>query len=85
MSNNSVDQSHKGKERFIVAEITKNWAVGETEADLLSQRFELVINTNLKRGYVLKEWKIFQVISQNVLTETIIAIFKLSTPHNKVG
>jgi hypothetical protein len=65
-------------EKFIVAEVTKNWVrATPVEGDLLSQKFEKVINTNFKRGYDLIEWKITSFINGDVLTETIIAIFKL--------
>lgn len=67
--------------KYIVAEITKNWTNSTPVADLISQRFEMVINTNFERGYKLIDWKI-NSISQTtnekvvVLTETIIAIFE---------
>lgn len=62
--------------KFIVAEVSKNWKWGEGSAELLSQKFELVINTNLERGYKLIDWKISTVVHQDVLNETIIAIFE---------
>lgn len=38
--------------RFIVAEVSKNFEQGQPITGLLiSQRFETVINTNLSRGY----------------------------------
>lgn len=61
---------------FIVAEITKNWKKEFPVNDLLSQQFEKVINTNLNRGYELYEWRITSIIHNEVLTETIIAVFK---------
>lgn len=64
---------------FIVAEITKNWEDGiPIVDDLLSHRFEKVLNTNLNRGYELHDWKFSSVIHNGVLTETIIAVFKKS-------
>lgn len=74
-----LDESRKEKEpKFIVAEVTKNWTPETPVSDLLSQRFELVINTNFQRGYKLIDWKVSQTSNQNVLTETIIAIFELT-------
>lgn len=64
-------------QKFIVAEITKNWKVSFPQTDLLCQRFELVINTNHERGYKLIDWKITTGIKDDVHTETIIAIFEL--------
>lgn len=61
---------------FIVAEITKNWTKDTPIENLLSQRFEAVININAQRGYKLIDWKISCGYSQDVLTETIIAIFQ---------
>lgn len=62
--------------KFIVAEITKNWTNQTPATELLSQKLEMVINTNDARGYKLVDWKISQVIYGNVFTETIIAIFQ---------
>jgi hypothetical protein len=70
-------------DKFIVAEITKNWDPLTQVEDLLSQRFETVINTNYYRGYDLLEWKTSAVIHNNVLTETIIAIFELNQSRIK--
>lgn len=63
-------------DKFIVAEITKNWTDGTPVKDLLCQRFELVININAKRGYKLIDWKFNMIINQTTLTETIVAIFE---------
>jgi len=68
--------------RFIVAEITKNWTPSTPAADLLSQRFEAVINVNLDRGYKLIDWKISTVTDGTIVIETIIAIFELNVPAN---
>jgi predicted transcriptional regulator len=69
--------------RFIVAEVTKNWERGTTStADLISQKFEAVINVNAERGYKLIEWKYNTVIYGDILTELIIAIFELNVPTN---
>lgn len=69
-------------EKFIVAEITKNWTKTTPAADLLCQRFEGVINRNYSRGYALKDWKISAVVVGEVFTETIIAIFELQDQKN---
>jgi len=42
----------------------------------LSQRFELVINTNFERGYKLSDWKTSVFVHDGVVSETIIAIFE---------
>lgn len=65
------------KQKFIVAEVTKNWTRESPVSDLLSQIFEGVINTNDSRGYKLIDWKITTVVNKDVLTETIFAIFEL--------
>lgn len=65
--------------KFIVSEVTKNWDYAtERDGDFISQRFELVLNENAKRGYRLVDWKLNTVIneSEGVLTETIVAIFE---------
>jgi hypothetical protein len=62
--------------KFIVAEVSKTWIPGTPISDLLSQKFEKVINVNDERGYSLKEWKLSTTIHNNTLTETIIAIFE---------
>lgn len=62
--------------KFIVAEISKNWTPGDPIAELLSNKFESVININNQRGYELAEWKLSQVCNENIFTETIIAIFQ---------
>lgn len=64
-------------DKFIVAEITRNWG-GESElGPLISQKFEMVISINTKRGYKLIDWKFTTTLMGEVLTETIIAIFEL--------
>ncbi len=64
------------KDKFIVAEITKNWTKTTLAKDLISQRFEGVINVNLERGYKLVDWRLNAHTAKGVLTETIIAIFE---------
>jgi hypothetical protein len=65
------------KEKFIVAEITKNWTIESGVTNLISQQLERVINTNDARGYKLIHWLITSAAINGVLTETIIAIFEL--------
>lgn len=72
MKNNNVIP----KQKFIVAEITKNWTTETPIGDLLCQQFEYVINTNLSRGYKLMDWKLAAATHDEILTETIIAIFE---------
>lgn len=66
-------------QRFIVAEITKNWNNQTPVRDLLCERFEAVININSERGYRLIDWKITSAANNDILTETIIAIFELES------
>jgi hypothetical protein len=63
-------------QRFIVAEISKNWESHTPVNELMGQQFEAVINTNADRGYRLIDWKISSANYGNVYTETIIAIFE---------
>jgi hypothetical protein len=68
-------------QKFIVAEITKNWEHGaDLSMPILSQKFEQVINVNEERGYSLYSWRFNQVETTaesggKVITETIIAVF----------
>jgi hypothetical protein len=64
---------------FIVAEVTKNWSVGQAvKPPLLSNVFEEVIEVNRKRGYSLHSFQVFQLMtSPTTMTETIIAVFRL--------
>lgn len=69
------------EDTFIVAEVSKNWEAGQSNTTLLlGQRFELVINTNLERGYKLVDWKPSVFIYNGVVNETIIAIFEKIKP-----
>lgn len=69
-------------ERFIVAEISKNWPEQYTEPGmprLLAQRFEAVLNRNAARGYHLVDWRLDRLLNPSdasQLNETIIAIFE---------
>jgi hypothetical protein len=63
--------------KFIVAEVSKNWQAGDTaEQELLSQRFEAVINTNLARGYLLVDWKTSVYVHDEIVNESIFAVFE---------
>lgn len=63
-------------DKFIVAEISKSWTDPTSIKEILSQKFEQVINVNYNRGYKITDWKISSIIHEGVLTETIIAIFE---------
>lgn len=54
-------------EKFIVAEITKNWTKESPVVDLLCKRFEVVININAERGYKLNDWKLTSAVNKDVL------------------
>lgn len=71
------------QDQFIVAEISKNWQSGDTaNAELLSQRFERVININIARGFKLVDWKTHVFVVEGAVNETIIAIFeKIKQPE----
>lgn len=63
--------------RFIVAEITKNWQSGFSESPIIAIQFETVIEKNLERGYKLHSFQLHQIlISEDTMTETIIAVFE---------
>lgn len=64
--------------RFIVAEITKNWTVDTPVNELISQKFESVININAKRGYCLVNWNLCVSVKDGLMTETIVAVFELT-------
>lgn len=63
---------------FIVAEVSKNWTMGESiEPGLLCQRFESVINVNKERGYLLHSFTLHRLMTTpDTLNETIIAVFE---------
>ena len=63
--------------RFIVAEVSKTWTNPEERSpELLSQRFEHIINVNHERGYALRSWQPTQNMESGVLVETIVAVFE---------
>lgn len=72
-------------EKFIVAEITKNWIYETPVAGLISNLFEGVINRNYERGYKLHDWRLNQVYTNDgyTFTETIIAVFEKIDSHAK--
>ena len=64
---------------FIVAEISKNWADGESVANtpLLANQFERVIEHNRRRGYWLHSFQLHRMMTApGILNETIIAVFE---------
>ncbi len=63
--------------KYIVAEVTKNWTSKSNDSNIISQKFEEVIQVNLERGYVLQDWKFTTVVfpQTQAITETIIAVF----------
>lgn len=66
--------------RYIVAEISKNWHVGQSATDaaeFLSWMFEHIINVNRDRGYRLMSWQLHRMlVTPWELNETIIAVFE---------
>lgn len=71
--------------RFIVAEVSKNWADGEElhpEMGLIAQRFEHIINVNAARGYKLLTFSLHRLMtSPNEMNETIVAVFEREEPQ----
>lgn len=65
-------------QKYIVAEISKNWPTNPADPEILSKKFEKVINVNLERNYVLKDWKLSRFVtdSDGGINETIIAVFE---------
>lgn len=61
---------------MIVAEISKSWTP-DCDRTPLSKLFERVIETNWERGYRLHSWHLAHYIHQDILTETIVAVFKV--------
>lgn len=66
--------------KFIVAEVSKTWSRGDSKigrANLLSERFELIIEVNRQRGYRLHSFALNQLIADtDSMVETIIAVFE---------
>lgn len=67
-------------DRFIVAEISKNWIDGWERtpgSGLLATQFEMVIAHNLERGYRLVQFQVDRLMTgPRELNETIIAVFE---------
>lgn len=66
-------------ERFIVAEISKNWTGGRPDSagPTLGQHFEACLNTNLARGYRLVDWRLDRLSTGSAsMNETIVAVFE---------
>jgi hypothetical protein len=63
--------------KYIVAEVSRNWNLEDPDlSPTLGERFEEVLSVNLRRGYVLQEFRMTAVMtSSTMLTETIIAVF----------
>jgi hypothetical protein len=69
-------------QHFIVAEVSKNWPQPRDSDELiLAERFEMVINRNLARGYRLHSWRLDRHTDNEVLNETIIAVFEQAGPQ----
>lgn len=71
-------------DRFIVAEISKNWINGtelHPERGLIAQQFERAINVNAARGYRLLTFSLHRLTTKpDELNETIIAVFERIMP-----
>jgi hypothetical protein len=68
------------KQEYIVAEVSKNWP--EVEGSLCAGKtvamlFEVIIETNRQRGYVLHQFSLHRMMDQpGHMNETIIAVFR---------
>ncbi len=68
-------------DRFIVAEVSKNWPDPDAQPDVLAMRFEIIVNSNWERGYRLISFTLSQVVARpGQLNETIIAVFERIEP-----
>jgi len=64
-------------QRWIVAEVSKNWPEEGFAGQTLGQLFELVIERNHQRGYRLHSWKLDRWSPEpGKLNECIIAVFE---------
>jgi len=66
-------------ERFIVAEVSKNWINGQEVKPNgpIAKLFEAVININAKRGYRLLSFELHRMMPRpDEMNETIIAVFE---------
>ena len=65
------------EQRFIVAEISKNWDQNDWQPPLVSQLFEEIINKNAGRGYRLQSFQLHRYQPDpRHFNETIIAVFE---------
>lgn len=71
------------RERFIVAEISKNWDAAEFQANMppsqfICKQFEHVLAVNWQRGYRLLSFSLHRLMtSETMMNETIVAAFEL--------
>lgn len=64
-------------DRFIVAEISKNWHRNAVDQQFVSREFEKVINANFKIGYRLHSFEVNRIVTDpDRMNETIIAVFE---------
>ena len=66
-------------DRFIVAEVSKNWIDGQEviPSGPICRLFEKVIATNHQRGYRLLSFQLNRmIVAPRELNETIIAVFE---------
>ena len=62
-------------EPVIVAEISRNWP--GSPLPTISVLFNQCILHNLERGYILRDWRFNQVVTEpGAMVETIIAVFE---------
>jgi hypothetical protein len=75
-------------DRFIVAELSKNWIGGQEltpGSGLLAEQFERVIATNHARGYRLLTFQLHRLMTKpDELNETIIAVFERGATQSVV-
>lgn len=67
------------KQKFIVAEISKNWRgrVPAVKSGLIQEQFEEVLRVNDGRGYGLLSFALHRLMTgPDELNETIIAVFQ---------
>jgi hypothetical protein len=79
MKSKPVKEPTRSIPQRIVREVSRTWR-GEapsTDHPLVSQRFEMVIKANAKRGYALESWQLNSTVYSDgrQLIETIVAVF----------
>lgn len=65
--------------RFIVAEISKNWIDGQPacRGPFINELFEQVIEVNRQRGYRLHSFQLHRIMqSPRTMNETVLAVFE---------